>query len=237
MSQPANTYVYSVVTDFHALTEELNIGQLQAALNSVWFPSNASYIITNGDEVDITFTNALSGAQQTALTGYINAYQNVYLSYVIGNDPDTTAVIFNKLQPGDYEGSSVASTWVTRKFNTVDGVVGLWITLNADSTFTIQPGKYMLTAFVPAYQVGRHQARLYNLTQGVEQALGTSAYNSQLSEIHSLWINNRPDTFAIQHFCTLSVASVGLGIPLNPVLLTDVTSSEMYTIMKIEKLH
>ncbi len=226
-----STYTYSLTTDFTSLTEAIDLSQLQAALSFIWFPTNASSIGQDGDSITITFTTALSTNDITTLLTDIHNYTNIYLSYVIGDQQDNQVVIYQQTATGVNAGSSVSGQWVTRSLNIVDGNVSSWIVLNNDNTFTLQPGKYLLTAFIPAYQVGCHQARLFNATLNTVQNVGTSAYNSQLSEIHSLWINNRPDNFRIEHYCSVTVSDVGLGIA------TNVSANEIYSIIRIDKLY
>ncbi len=224
-----STYTFSIQNDFHALTEPLDTSQLQALMN-ILFPTNASSINTFGDIVSIIFDTALVTNEILTLTQNINTYQNIYLSNVIDSLPDNTIVIYEKQSTGINGGESIANSWTTRNINNVSGNSSSWITLNNDNTFILLPGKYLVTGFIPAYQAGRHQARLFNVSNNVVQSVGTSAYDSQLSQIHSLFINNAPNIFKIQHQCNVTVDPVGLGIATN-------ISNEIYSILRIDKLY
>lgn len=75
---------------------------------------------------------------------------------------------------GTHAGDAVAGSWATRTLNTEHADTGNHASLAADQ-ITLAAGTYECYIRVPAYAVGRHQARLRNKTDAVTTLVGASA--------------------------------------------------------------
>jgi len=97
-------------------------------------------------------------------------------------------------------------------------------------------GTYRIRASAPAYQVGSHQIRLYNITAASESIVGTSAFgiagagDVTRSELSGLITVSAGDTFEIQHICGVTKLVSGFG------LATNLASAEIYTTVEIQKV-
>lgn len=75
---------------------------------------------------------------------------------------------------GTHAGDAVAGSWATRTLNTEHADTGNHASLAANQ-ITLAAGTYECYIRVPAYAVGRHQARLRNKTDAVTTLVGASA--------------------------------------------------------------
>ena len=94
------------------------------------------------------------------------------------------------------------------------------------------PGIYSLQITAPAYLVGNHQIRLQNITDGITQLWGSSAFSSGIgsattSTIDDYCIVSRTTTFEVQHKCSVTENSDGLGVA------AGFGSSEKYTTVRV----
>lgn len=115
-------------------------------------------------------------------------------------------------------GTFTAGIWTDRALSEETFDAGNVATLDsANKKFTLIAGTYRFRITAPAYQVGRHQARLYNLTDSTIVAYGTSELSGQTSGVITrsevigrLTISGSKD-FKIQHLCYYTMATTGLG--------------------------
>lgn len=135
---------------------------------------------------------------------------------------------------GTTGGTFTSGAWRTRTLNTETDPDGI-VTLSANQ-FTLQAGTYWIHARCPAYQVARHQAKLYNVTDASDEIIGSSAYTNSLanyattdSVILGRFAIAGAKTFEIQHRASSSVATFGFG---NPASFGVV---EVYTDVRIWK--
>ena len=100
-------------------------------------------------------------------------------------------------------------------------------------------GTYYVDWSCPAFSVENHQSRLYNITSAATVKAGSSAQ----SKLSTAWSTTRSvgsalvslsaaATFKIEHRCSSTFASEGLGRKCN----SDGTVPEIYTIVKIMQI-
>ena len=135
------------------------------------------------------------------------------------------------------EGGTFSSgAWRTRDLNTEvfdpDGIVSI-----SSNQFTLGAGTYLLQVKAPAYRVGRNRARVYNVTDSVEEGISNSAFEdtdndgTSLIEITALVTPTSSKTYEIQHRCLVSQSTYGFGVA------SDIGSgNERYTTVFITKL-
>lgn len=133
-------------------------------------------------------------------------------------------------------GGLTSGSFVTRTINTEDtdpdGIVSI-----ASNQFTLQAGTYRIAARVPGYAVGRHKARLRNITDGADALLGTSQYGVstvQAQQTDSVIVGQitiaSAKTFEIQHRVETTNATNGGGVESNFGV------SEVYTVVELWKV-
>lgn len=136
---------------------------------------------------------------------------------------------------GTAGGSAAASSYVVRTINTTkkNAIVGSNV---ASNQILLPAGTYRVDAVVPATGVGQHQAYLYNVTDGVTQATGTSSYAGGTTATTYSVIGKAEftitgtKTFEIRHWTNTNTASTGLGAATNS------GQGEVYTQVFIEKV-
>ena len=123
-------------------------------------------------------------------------------------------------------GTFTAGSWHIRSIAEVADPASLCAV--ASNVITLQPGTYWVEITCPATQVGTHQARLWDVTAGAVALLGTSERgasgdgNVQQSRIAGMIQLSVAKNYRIEHYCTVTRATDGLGYPAN-------IDSEVYT--------
>lgn len=105
----------------------------------------------------------------------------------------------------------------TRDLNTEVKDDGGHCTLSGNQ-FILATGTYRIVAAVPAYNVNRHQAHLYNVSDSSKELIGSSAYTSNQQTIS--WIIDEftitsSKAFEIRHRCQTTFVNTGFGIGLS----------------------
>lgn len=117
-------------------------------------------------------------------------------------------------------GTFTLGLWRTRDLNTKVTDTGGICTLAANQ-FTLPAGTYRILASAPAYDVKRHQTRLYNVTDSAVTLLGTSEYlldtvgGQTRSIIAGIFTIAASKVFEFQHQCEVTTASNGFGVASN----------------------
>ena len=132
------------------------------------------------------------------------------------------AYIFLKDQKGTtvLGGASTAGDWRTRDITTEVEDTANICTLAANQ-FTLQAGAYRILASAPDYQGTYHQIRLYNITDGALELLGTSEWDGDVtggqtrSSLQGRFTIAGNKVFEIQYRVALGQPGNGLGIGLN----------------------
>lgn len=117
-------------------------------------------------------------------------------------------------------GTFTAGDWRQRNLTNVVSDTGGFVTL-ASNQITLPAGTYRCRIRCPAYQVSRHQARLYNVTDGSTLALGSSVRTAPTggtqneSVIVGFFTLTSSKVLEIQHRCETTLANTGFGIAAN----------------------
>lgn len=130
-------------------------------------------------------------------------------------------------------GNFASGAWRTRNLTTIV-TDDAGITSLASNQITLQSGGYRFHAVVPAFGVGRHQAKLQNITSSSVLLIGTTGFadNSGVgqtvtSEIFGKFAISGATVLEIQHQCQTTNAN-GFGIAAN-------FATEIYTSVEIYK--
>lgn len=129
-------------------------------------------------------------------------------------------------------GGFTNAAWRQRVLNTIRSQVGINASL-ASNQILLEAGIYLCRITCPANNVGRHKARLRNMTDGVDLLIGTSAMAGAAAQTASI-ISGRIDLTAakvleVQHQCQTTVATNGLGLESNFAV------AEVYTVAEFWK--
>ena len=119
---------------------------------------------------------------------------------------------------GTSGGTFTAGSWQTRALNTISvddtGAVSL-----GSNQITLPAGTYWVEIFAPATRVARHQARLYDITNGAVLLWGIGSYiltTNYFSQTNSVIIGKitlaGATVLEVQHRCETTFASDGFGI-------------------------
>ena len=181
-----------------------------AGSNTLVLPTN------NGSSGDYLRTDGSGGLS------WVTPAAGLFESYAIICDQKTSTTT---------GGTFTSGAWRTRDLNTeladADGIVSI-----SSNQFTLGAGSYFIEAFAPAYEVVRHQLRIYNATDAASVQAGQGAYSSTGSQ-DIAYVSGRvtitgSKAFEIQHQCSTSRSTIGLGLSVN----FDV---EIYTVVNIFK--
>lgn len=176
----------------------------------------------------------------------VDGAPNIEADYVLSYDSSSAShkrVLIEKLKSeiniavfkdekpiGTNGGTLISGSWQIRTLNTTS-TNGLFATLT-NNEITIQPGKYLITAIVPAYRVDNHQARLYNITDSIVESysmVSTSTSSMNTVVINALLDISSSKTYEIQHIGSTTRNSDGFGLAAG-------WGNEVYTSVTITKL-
>lgn len=123
------------------------------------------------------------------------------------------SLVWDQRSTGTNAGTFTGGSFITRILNNALGDPA-HITLS-NNQITILPGTYLISISAPAYNVGNHQIRLQNVTDGITEKYGSSGASS-VAQTHSCIehriVLNTAKTFEIQHWAENTRSSDGLGI-------------------------
>lgn len=144
------------------------------------------------------------------------------------------AIICDEKTENTNGGTFTSGAWRTRDLNTEiadpDSIVSI-----SSNQFTLGAGSYFIEATAPAYDIDRHQTRLYNATSSSVVQAGSSQYahtadNVQNNSIVMARVTVTSDTaFEIQHRSTANGTNNGFGVN------TGFGEVCIYTLVKIFK--
>lgn len=146
----------------------------------------------------------------------------------------TYAIICDQKADNVDGGTFTDAAWRTRDLNTEiadpDSIVSI-----SNNQFTLGAGTYLIEATAPAYDVNRHQARLYNATTAAVVQYGQNQYANHTYQVgNNAWLFVRvtiasSTAFEIQHRCEDTHSGNGLGVDNN------FGGVSIYTVVKIFK--
>src|SRR5947208_2680496 len=121
------------------------------------------------------------------------------------NNNVTVSNIYRQENSGVNSGTFLNGKWLTRQLNKIEGDAPVKLN-TTKSTFTLQPGFYIINCNFPAFDVGVHQARLFNITANKTAKYGnaslSSGENQSFSSIQYYTGNlTTPTKFKIEHQC------------------------------------
>lgn len=144
-------------------------------------------------------------------------------------------IVRGLLAAGTDGGTFTQESWVTRTLNTVDlnGITGASV---ASNQITLPAGTYTIEASAPAFKVGLHRARLYNVTaaaalvEGSSEKSDASDSTTTRSVIVGAFTLSEESVLDIRHRCSVTGTDTGLGVAANMGI------AEVYTMVTIEKI-
>lgn len=131
-------------------------------------------------------------------------------------------------------GTFNAGAWQTRILNTKVSDVGNHATLSGNQ-ITLGAGTYIIRAQAPARVVGRHQTRLYNVTDTALVLTGNSGHQGSTDSVGYSFVIGRftigaSKALEIQHQCESTDATFGFGVS------NAFGGGEVYTIVELWKV-
>lgn len=148
-------------------------------------------------------------------------------------------LIRDQKSSGTNGGTFTSGSWQTRDLTTVVIDDTGDVTLSSNQ-FTLPAGSYRIYAYVPAFFVNTHKARLRNITDSTTVDEGTSAKSNddstnsettQESVIRTQFTISESKTFEIQHQCETTGNTNGFG-----TATTFTTDNEIYTVVELVKI-
>ncbi len=139
------------------------------------------------------------------------------LRYVIGGRGSDWIVIREEQAQNTSGGTFTAGMWQTRAMNVKASDAGNHASLSANQ-ITLEAGTYRLRASAPANQVGAHQTRWQNISDGTTVLIGTTEFADTVqsrSMIAGRFTITASKTFELQHRCGTTRSSDGFGLAAN----------------------
>ena len=143
-----------------------------------------------------------------------------------GSGAPAYIMLSDRKAQGTYGGTFTSGAWQTRTLNTENADAGGHCSLSSNE-FTLAAGTYRIIASAPAYYVGLHKTRLYNVTDaavqqdvGPNEMYGTAEYSrgtsgvdhaSNRSFIVGRFTLASSKALRIEHRCSTTTANVGYG--------------------------
>lgn len=149
-----------------------------------------------------------------------NSADSLWKPGTVSGGGGTTATLMHVREEqadGTSAGTFTSGAWRTRVLNTVvtNDIVGASL---ASNVITLPAGTFEVDALAPAFRVGGHQARLYDVTNSAELLLGmTGAYSQPSSTggfapVRGEFTLSATTDIRLEHACATTVASNGLGL-------------------------
>ena len=148
----------------------------------------------------------------------------------------TTAIFHDSKGDSVSGGTFTSGAWRTRDLNSsqFNNITSCSLSSNQIS---LPAGSYQIWGFAPAFDVDRHQARFYNITDSTVAILGMSSYtrsgaNAQTgyASIQGAFTIAGTKTFEFQHRCGTTKADNGFGVS------ADFGGGEIYAQLTISKV-
>jgi hypothetical protein len=153
----------------------------------------------------------------------------------VAPDTESHILIVDSKSSGTGGGTFTSGSWVTRDLNTERYDTGSHASV-ASNQITLAAGTYRVRASAPAFAVGRHQARLYDVSNTAVLVTGTSAHGSAppFVQTDSLIVGRftiaGSTVIELQHQCESTSATIGLGVPSGAAFTV---AEEIYSIVEL----
>ena len=143
------------------------------------------------------------------------------------------AIIADQKAAGTDGGTFTSGAWQTRDLQTEiadpDGMVSI-----SANEFTLAAGSYLIKWSCPAFTVNSHKARLYDVTGSASVGMGIPQWSGSSSitntSIGAARVSpSGSNVYRIEHRCSLTHASQGVGVSAN------FSEPEIYTLVEIFK--
>jgi hypothetical protein len=136
---------------------------------------------------------------------------------IIHVDAPRTARFRNTQTQNTSLGGFTAGAWVAREYNDESDPSSIGGFLA--NQFTLKPGLYLINAAATGYAVGQHGLRLYSVTGSASIASGPTSHApagvQSIAVLDHIVHVTATTTFEIQHNCTTTNATNGLGLAAN----------------------
>jgi len=136
-------------------------------------------------------------------------------NYVDSSGAKVASMIDSK-PSGTDGGTFTSGSWQTRDLNTLIDPNSI-IQSFSSNQFVLADGVYEIQAYVPAFRVDVHKAKLYDITNSADILIGNPCFavNTQNITNHSIITGIFTvvgfTTYEIQHQCTTTFAGTGFG--------------------------
>ncbi len=199
--------------------------------------TGVTFLAEAGDTISISGQSVNTSAQWImSMVARSVENQTSTSSSTISSVDESGIVLIKDLKPNSSNGGGIsAGSWVTRDVNTMEGDTS-YVNLSSNQ-FTLAQGVFDIKWSAPAYHVGFHKSRLYNVTNSSELEGGSIEYsltgsNSVTKSIgHAIISVDTNTTFRIEHRASTTNPTNGLGVG-NATGFGD----NIYTQVKITKL-
>lgn len=197
------------------------------ALRAVTAEAVANNAVTDRAVADVAFGKLTGGADSTFLFKVAGAWSAVALSGALSYNTTTNLFevesgvkacsIADTKSRGTAGGVATAASWNLRTLGEVEDPYSL-ISFSSNK-FTLLVGKYLIYIVCPASGVGKHQARLFNVTDTEPVAWGASAtavgtgVQSTSTIFCVLDVTDAATEYEVQHYIQTSVGANDLGLP------------------------
>jgi hypothetical protein len=220
--------------------------------NGLYLPSANSPSITSNDNIALQF-NA-SGAFGVGASPSFGTSGQVLTSGGTGSSPSWTTIsaggIFtdyvtfsDRKDEGTDGGTFTNGAWRDRTITNQTSypqTVG-FVVFTSGTVFQLDAGTYVCRWSCPAWDVARHQSRLYDDTNSAAIAYGSNSYShptypdmTRSIGVARFTVSSDNTNFKIQHRCQTTKSTTGFGIDNNFDAL-GLGDTEIYTIVEIYK--
>ncbi len=218
-----------------AQTADENAALALANLDSIIADLNSAELAITALQTAVDGTKPITEGG-TGATGVAQALANFGLTRI-----PLAVFIFRELQAANTNGGTFTSGIQTKRTlndSASSGNLPAYAVLNVDSTFDLATGIWEIEFEAPACHVALHKATLYNVTGAVVSIIGTSEFTESgaatiqtKSRGKGIITVNASTKFQINHICSTTQATNGLGVACNLGGL-----SEIYTIVTLKYL-
>jgi hypothetical protein len=241
--QSGSDVVFGFSVNSNQLTTDISAISVEDALTYHYFRDvggtyhsvSGMFILKAGDVIRMHSNSASTNADSRSRFT-ISKAAAITKADVIGLiQPRKTCWIKDVKSAGTSGGTATAGSWVTKELNTLSGDCS-FLNLSSNQVTLNEIGDYEIEAESPAYRVDEHQAKLRNMTDGLDAIIGTSAvagsgdFTLSFSKVYGLVTLTASKVFEIQHQVGTTSATNGWGNRSNFGV------DEVYTTVKIVKV-